>query len=468
MNSVAAQSPYPTAIRPEPQDSYRILLLRNNGSEFLVAGDRPPFTIPWVEIPRRERVAEHVIAALRRRYGVAAICLFAPHLPATATGDRQRYQVMESREANCAPLEDIHWLTVDSCSDGPFSDPEDYVAITTALRQISEFQSEKTGGPFAKPGWIEELFSWTQHAIEPYGLRLTGALRQLNACPTFALLRLETNGPALWFKAVGEPNLREFPISVTLSRLFPGLVPTVLATRPAWHGWLATEFSGRSLDECPDASVCEGAAETLAELQIASMDKVDLLLEAGCRDLRATRLLALVDPFMEAMSEQMLLQTKTNPPALSRDQLRALGAKTKEALSYWIELNIPDTLGHSDFNPGNIVCSGDQCIFLDWAEACIGPPLMTLEYLSEHLDRLEPKSARVIASLARGHSKGWESVLPPALLARARIPTPLLSVFAYAVVSGDWHDPALLDRSGRAPYLRSLTRRMLREAQAFE
>jgi len=61
-----------------------------------------------------------------------------------------------------------------------------------------------------------------QRAIEPYGLRLSGEFRQLNASPTFALLRLETTGQALWFKAVGEPNLREFPIPSpieTLSRL---------------------------------------------------------------------------------------------------------------------------------------------------------------------------------------------------------------------------------------------------------
>ena len=79
------QDDRPVALPPVAQDLYRILLLRNDGSELLVAGERPPFTLPWVEIPRWHRVAENLTAAVRKRYQLSAICLFTTELPVTST-----------------------------------------------------------------------------------------------------------------------------------------------------------------------------------------------------------------------------------------------------------------------------------------------------------------------------------------------------------------------------------------------
>ncbi len=99
------QDARPVAARPAPQDLYRLLVLRKNGSELLVASERPPFTLPRVEIPRWERVAENLTAAVRKRYGISAICLFTPEPSAATTdGDQPLYQVMETREARSRRL----------------------------------------------------------------------------------------------------------------------------------------------------------------------------------------------------------------------------------------------------------------------------------------------------------------------------------------------------------------------------
>ena len=469
MSSVAVEQNALTAVAPsELRDLYRILLLRNNGSEFLVVGDNTPFTLPRVEIPRWERVAENVTAALRKRYGISAVCLFAPDLLITATGCEQPlYQVMETRDAGCATPDDMRWLSADSLSVQSFEDRQDFVAIANAWDQIREFQSE-ANGPFAQPGWIDELFSWVQREIDPYGLRLTRELRQLNASPTFALLLLETTGQAVWFKAVGEPNLRELPISVSLSSLFPGFVPTVIATHPAWNGWLTMEFAGPTLDEVLDARAWERAAETLARLQIASMGKHDQLLKAGCRDLRITSLLPLVDPFVEVMYQLMERQEKTPPPVLGREELRKIGGQIKDALLALAQLNIPDTLGHLDFNPGNILCSADQCIFLDWAEAYVGPPFFTFEYLHEHLARLRPEDVGLGTDVDKAYETKWHTILSPESVSAAQELTPVLAVFAYAVGTAAWRNPTPLQEPKTAAYLRSLTRRMHAEMQRLQ
>ncbi len=303
------------------------------------------------------------------------------------------------------------------------------------LRQIVDFQSREATGPFGRPGWIEELFSWVQHEIDPYGLRLSGEFRQLNASPTFALLRFETNAQAVWFKAVGEPNLREFPISVTLSSLFPGFVPTVIAFRPDWNGWLTTDFDGSTLDEVSDGSSWERAVSTLAELQIVSTEQTGQLLQAGCRNLRVASLLTLVDPFIEVTLQLMGRQQKIPSPILGEKELCKLGKQIKNALSQLGETNIPDTLGHLDFNPGNILCSADQCVFLDWAEAYVGPPFLTFQYLLEHLSRSTPQGLIGSCHLGDHYFSSWSCNAPRGAVAVVRRLMPLLALFACATAA---------------------------------
>jgi len=297
---------------------------------------------------------------------------------------------------------------------------------------------------------------------------LTGEFRQLNASPTFALLRFETNESAVWFKAVGEPNLREFPISLTLATLFPGFVPGILATHPAWHGWLMTEVVGSTLDEVADACAWERAAQTLGELQIASLGMTDRLLDAPCRDLRIASLRSLVDPFMETMSQLMEQQQTTPPAVLEGGELRTLGKQIKEALSKLAELGVPDALGHLDFNPGNILCSVDRCVFVDWAEAYVGPPFFTFDYLRTHLARAQREDAGLSADVVTAYETPWRAVLSPDVVAEAMKVAPVLAVFAYATATEEWRKPASLPGSRAAGYLRSLTRRMHGEMRRLQ
>jgi hypothetical protein len=449
-----------------PQDLYRLLVLRNSGSEILVASERPPYTLPCVEIPMWERVAENLTEAVRNHYGISAICLFTPDLSnATTDGEPPQYQVVETREAGTAIPNEMRWLPLDLISDQPFAHEQDRLAITDMLRQIAGFQSGEAIGPFGRPGWIEELVCWAQRESGPHGLRLIGKFRQLNAGPTFSLIRLETNAQAVWFKAVGEPNLREFGISLALAKLFPGFVPTVIAPHPGWHGWLTMEFRGSTLDEASDSSEWERAAHTLAEIQIISVGHTDQLLDAGCRDLRVPSLLTLVDPFMEVMSRLMEQQQKPSPAALGKGELVTLGTQIKETLWELVELDIPDTLGHLDLNPGNILCSADQCIFIDWAEAYVGPPFLTLQYLREHLRRRRKGDVGCVAQVVAPYETKWHQILPPETVSAAMELAAILAVFAYAAGTESWRKPIEMRDPKAAAYQRSLTRRMNAEVR---
>src|SRR4029077_14190151 len=163
-------------------------------------------------------------------------------------------------------------------------------------------------GPFGRPGWLRELFIWAQGQLSPFGLHLSGNFQQFNASPTFSLIRLETKGPAAWFKATGEPNRHELPLTVSLTRLFPRNLPAILGIHPSWNGWLSKEASGATLDQFQDLSAWKMVAEDLDELQIASIGKDDEVLTAGCKDLRLPFLVDLIDRFIDRMAEFMAAQ----------------------------------------------------------------------------------------------------------------------------------------------------------------
>jgi len=286
----------------------------------------------------------------------------------------------------------------------------------------------------------------------------------LNASPTFSLIRLETDDGALWFKATGEPNAHELPVSLLLARLFPGHVPRILGVHHSWNGWLSTEASGTALDEISDCSAWERAAEGLAELQIASIGKSAELLEAGCKDLRISKLKERIDPFLARMAEFMSVQEKRSPEPLSTSELASLGEGLKESCSLLQSFGLPDTLGHIDFNPGNILVSPDRCVFLDWAEGCVSYPLITFEYLREHIGRSGVHEPSAHERLTAAYVRPWGSFYSPDDLTRALAVSPLIAVFAYAIASEAWRASDSIRSPAIAGYFRSLTRRMYREA----
>jgi hypothetical protein len=360
------------------------------------------------------------------------------------------------------------WIPISSLMIDSFRDARDFRRICNALSALSHNTEPGNEGPFAKPGWLSELCNWIAQQIEPLKFRLTGNFQQLNASSSFSLIRFETTETALWFKAVGAPNLHEYAISLTLARLLPSYVPNVLATKPEWHGWVMDDGGGITLDDVQDPLAWQTALTTLANLQIDSIGREDELLEAGCRDLRLAALLELVDPFLDTMADLMKQQSKVPPPILSQQQLSDVSAVLKDTLHCLEALRVPDALGHSDFNPGNVIVGPESCTFLDWAEAYVGHPFLTFEYFLAHLRKDYPQLAPLESELRASYSRIWSSVASSEQIAQAYSFSPLVAVYAYAVSSNVWRDPERLKVPGFPGYLRSLTRRMKQEADFMQ
>jgi hypothetical protein len=57
---------------------YRVIVLQKNGTDILLASIANGFSLPEVRLPRWQRVAENLTAAMRDSWGEEVVCLFIP------------------------------------------------------------------------------------------------------------------------------------------------------------------------------------------------------------------------------------------------------------------------------------------------------------------------------------------------------------------------------------------------------
>jgi hypothetical protein len=445
------------------RDTYRLIVTRRNASEFLLARYESGWSLPFVQIQRGQRTAEQLTTELYAQYGCRGYCLF---LPASA-GESSRCALMEASQDNQMSSAGTCWIPLGEARNLSTDSAEDHAVIEKSFAELNTYRNEPRLAPFANPGWLAELMEWVKEQVTPLGQRLTGNYTQWNASPAFSLVRLETDHSAVWFKATGEPNRHELPVAACLARLVPRYVPRLLGVHSAWNGWLTQEVSGTRLDSTAQFSAWSKAAEDLAQLQMLSAGREAELLEGQCKDLRLPTLAAQIDPFLDRMGEFMAAQEKTTPAPLTDTELARLGTRLKEVCSSLLQAGLPDTLGHLDFNPGNILVAPDGCVFLDWAEACVSSPLITFEFLREHFKGADISRSTPIEHLVNSYLAPWQSLLSPADWNQAIAVSPLVAVLAYAVASNAWRSPETLGQKSHAGYFRSLTRRMYREAQGI-
>jgi len=378
-----------------------------------------------------------------------------------------RYEATEYLRGRSNPTKPSRWTEISTLDRDSSIDPRDYRAIQRVVGVCNGKTEAALAGPFARLGWFAELREWIESVVSPMGFRLTAEFRQLNASPSFNLIRFETSGPAVWFKAVGEPNQREFPITCSLSRLFPAHLPTVLATRPDWNAWLTRESEGQLLGDEQESGTWERVAAALAELQISSCDRTPALARAGVRDLSVGTLRKQIRPFVETTQQLMQQQPKTPPSILDRKELLGLADRIGEAFDFLETLEIPETLGHLDLNPGNIVVSATKCVFLDWAEAYLGNPFLTLQYLLEHFRRTHPHDSTAESQVLESYAAPWCRILSRDAIQAGLTVAPLLAVFSYMCGTGLLSDGERLKQAEFAGYLRSLARRTDHEARTW-
>lgn len=390
MTTVLKNGPEATGgstIGPPATQMYRVVVLHRSveGRLFYVRDSRLVHLV--VQIAQGARIARAVTEALRNQYGIETLQLAvvrgedsepcALHELLTETF---RHPHLES----VAAFEDLFSL---------LTPPQEH-----AVRAITMHSQSR--GRFARLGWFSEL-------KKVVGVGELSQVEHWNCSKDFCLLSFHVGKQKYWFKAVGENNQREYPITKLLIEKASHVVPTMAYDLPQWNGWVMKDVAGKRLSDASEPSEIESVVAGLARLQRGSIGFLDALRNAGAVDWTQSQILSSLDAFHEEALRAAQAQISFRVPPLNLQQLCELRNEIEATLNFFADLNVPDTLVHGDIGHGNIQVTSHGPIFLDWAEAYVGNPFLSLEHLLADLERQNAISQITSRRLWADYAAHW-------------------------------------------------------------
>jgi hypothetical protein len=200
-------------------------------------------------------------------------------------------------------------------------------------------------------------------------------IEQPHVRPWSTVLRVPTDGGAVWFKANMPTQAFEAAVVETLAARRPDLVPELLATDLV-RGWMLQRDGGTRLRELLATGVDYGVWEEIlplyGELQIDAAADRERLLEAGVPD---RRLAVLPAQFEGLLGDTHALED------LSQEEIRRLRALAPHVEADCRELEgygLPETIQHDDLHDGQVFVQDGRYLFFDWGDSCVSHPFYTL------------------------------------------------------------------------------------------
>lgn len=441
------------------QVEYRLALIQPESRELLVVQNNKRSQLPRVVTTMGQRQVEQITQLVQQKWGIRATVL--EMFPETCS--EGPCAVMEIQSLPSAwkdkALQQVWFASIDSD-----------VLIENERRNVNSLLSEDQSqvSPLAHVGWIKDVQQWIRDSTQNSRLSFCDDVQQLNAGSGFALCRFCTHeGVTYWLKAVGHPNKHEFQVTRELATHLPNYLPRIIAMREEWNAWIM-EDSGTPLSELFTLPQLERAVGSLAQLQIDSIEHIDRLRMAGCRDSSIAVLDAHLEEITEYLIDAMAKQTSSKVPRIESPRLRELESVLRDACHKMQDLGIPDTLIHNDINAGNILVSESHCVFIDWAEASIGNPFFTFQHICAQIVRDSPDSAVWLLSAKRSYQQTWSGRLSERQIDRACALMPALGILSYLFGRGDWLGSALRNQPRFQGYARTLARYIDRASRMSE
>ncbi len=299
---------------------------------------------------------------------------------------------------------------------------------------------------WAQPGWLTEARVWIEQEAARLGHTVV-RLEQVKHWSISAVLRIETDGPDLYFKVPARLPLfvEEARVTARLAERFPDHVPAPLAI-DAERGWLLLPaFDGLFGWDAP-LGERQDALRRFAELQRGTSDLVPDLLADGCLDRRLHVLESQVDPLVN------------DPEAVGRltaeevAELGRLAPWLKEVCRRLAAFELPSTLVHGDLHMLNVARLDGRLIYFDWTDACIAHPFIDLLCLSWEKDDANR------AALLGTYLEAWQGVETPERLreaaALATVVIPLHHAVSYQQIVAGLEPAAKPELDATAGFLR--------------
>jgi hypothetical protein len=117
-------------------ETYRVVVLGQSGTEVLVVPDGDRFALPSVNIPRWERVAENLTAAVKTDWGEEVVCLFEPDASAPTDATRIHYQAAEHWRVSGKPKMPTQWVPFSALAHDSLIGASDYLASGDLIQKV--------------------------------------------------------------------------------------------------------------------------------------------------------------------------------------------------------------------------------------------------------------------------------------------------------------------------------------------
>jgi hypothetical protein len=252
------------------------------------------------------------------------------------------------------------------------------------------------------PGDLAQASDWTREECRSLGITIVAPIEQVHERPWSAVLRVPTNGSAVYVKCCGPTQAHEPRLTALLHREFPGLVIEVLALHPT-NPWMLVAEGGKKIRDAYSGDdflrAWHDVLPRYAQLQAAATPHVRAILGFGTPDHRATPLVA---GFAEAIANEPVLSGERSD-RITEDERRALvelRPMLNDALSAMAALGVEDTLQHDDLHHGNVLVHDGRAVIFDWGDACVSHPFLTLAVtlrFAAAATRHAPEDAEIVA-----------------------------------------------------------------------
>lgn len=438
---------------------YRLALVDPGSGDLLFERDTRSPRLPRIQIEANSRAGLELRRAIRHTFGLDVLILdfmlvdgpSAPVAFVEVVGDGQGTGLMQASIAQV---------------------PRSELAEEERRRLVNILQGEDSN-PFACVGWIKKAIVWLEEATGR-AVSAQSGFEQFNAGFGFMLMRFRMEDDSVyWLKATGEPNVHECAVTAHLFELCGEYLPSFVASCPAWKAWItkedATSLECLSREDMNLESVLPRAVRSMAALQTTTIGHTADLLDAGAFDHGLATLLSRSEEVFSYVEEAMGRQTSIAVEQIRAPRLREMRAFFEAACIRMGRLELPETVIHGDINLGNILVGRPHCQFIDWAEAYVGNPLVTLQ----HLLLLNPvvvpdERAQLERRLKAEFLTSFSEFCDASKVEEGFCYMPLVAAFSALYGRGDWLTTDARREPRRQTYARTLARYMDRAARDLQ
>jgi hypothetical protein len=407
-------------MRPPPRVEHRLVVGHPRRDAILIVESERGARLPAIETDDRHTAeVDYLNAAVRERLGLVTTVLASLSHSDPHRAPVVRVHALEVHGSDALATPALRWCARDALPGA--LDPADREAVRA---WASEAGASADRRDWTRPGWLDEVRGWLESALPKRPLEIV----QLRTWPSSCVLRVRADGSEHYFKAVAESSRRECALTAYLAREFPSALPRVIAALPERRWLLLAACTGTKLDEVADVALWERAAETYGALQRACTSRVDALLATGC----GTRTLADLRRGIASLASDTAALRVGQPEGLDAAEVRRLRAlvpalqRRCDALESY---GIAPTLEHGDLWPGNFFVDARSCAIIDWEDASVGHPLLSLAPLGVGLRLANLDSAAARERLDAAYLSAFAGVAPDERLRAAlRAAAPLAFV----------------------------------------